>query len=83
MRATGTAGGRPRDLSVPVQGAYPHAGVFDHAGPVGHSLGAPSVLPSAPRTASATLDNPFSRLNGRPTRAPVNASPRPRGSSTH
>ena len=42
----------------------------------------PAVLPSAVSTAAAPRSR-LSRLNGWPMRSPVNASPRPRGSSTH
>jgi hypothetical protein len=42
----------------------------------------PAMLPSAVSTASAPRSR-LSRLNGWPMRSPVNASPRPRGSSTH
>jgi len=41
------------------------------------------VLPSGETTPSAPWTSHLSRLDTQPTRAPVNASPRPRGSSTH
>ena len=75
--------GRRRDLPVPAQGAYAHAGVYDRAGPARrsrwrarpcafhstHSVGVPRVL--------------FSRLNTQPMRTPVNASPKPSRVSAH
>src|SRR5258706_519548 len=83
MRTAGTSDGRTRDLSVPGQGAYAHAGGFDHAGPPGRSLDAPGRIAFRRMNNVGTLEKPFSRLNGRPTRTPVNASPHPRGTSTH
>src|SRR5262245_35751242 len=44
---------------------------------------APSVLPSALRTASAPEMMPLSRLGGWPMRSPVNASPRPSRVTAH
>jgi hypothetical protein len=53
----------------------PHARVFDHAGPSGHSrITHPAVLPSDVRTSSAPGTVLLSRLYGWPMRSPVNAS---------
>jgi hypothetical protein len=47
--------GRRRDLPVPAQGAYAHAGVCDRAGPSqALALARPSVLPSTQCTVSAS-----------------------------
>ena len=43
----------------------------------------PSVLPSAPRTASAPRNDRLSRLNGWPMRSPADASPLPLRTTTH
>ena len=75
--------GQTADFPVPAQGASTHAAVWGHAASAERSR-PPAVLPSAARTASAPWTSyALSRLNGRPRRTPVNASPDASRWATH
>ena len=73
--ATRSPGSRTRSVRT-CQGLRPR-GVVERL-----AMTPPAMLPSAVSTASAPRKR-LSWLNGWPVRSPVNASPRPRGSSTH
>jgi hypothetical protein len=69
--------GRRRDLPVPAQGAYAHAGVYDRAGPASARAGAPGHVAFHSMHSVGVPEVLFSRFNTQPMRTPVNASPKP------
>jgi hypothetical protein len=75
--------GRSRELPVPAQGASAHARVSDHAGRPGACAIAPECVAFHHMHGVGTQNRKLSRLNGRPMRTPVNASPRPSRATAH
>ena len=75
--------GRRRDLPVPAQGAYAHAGVYDRPGRPSTRAGAPGHVAFHSKHSVGVPEVLFSRLNTQPMRTPVNASPKPSRASAH
>src|SRR5437588_8481765 len=75
--------GRRRDLPVPAQGAYTHAGVYDPPSRPGTRAGAPVRVAFHSMHSVGVPRVLFSRLNTQPMRTPVNASPKPSRISAH